>query len=534
LQTLTINSTIDSMAYDIIIKSGTVIDGKNAPVLGDVAIEGDKIVAVKSLGEASAKVVINAFGKYVTPGFVDITNHSDTHLTLFKYPYLESLVMQGVTTIIGGNCGASLAPLASEQAIGAIKKWADPSEINVNWNTVEEFLSSISQLRPGVNFGTLAGYGTLRRGILSGEMRPLSIEEREKLKLLLLQSMQQGAFGLSLGLAYGHERVSVTEEIIEIGRVVSQTGGIIKMHLRSEGFEILSSVNEAIRICRETGVPVQISHLKAIGRKAWPFLPKAIELITHAKESGVDIDFDVTPYRTTGSLLYLLVPPGARQGGFQELFRRIDNPPERTKILEALRGHTLHYDKILITSAKIKNIVGHTLTEIAEEAGLTPEETLLETIRSNEGRVTIVGQMVSMKNTRMALQDKNSFIASDGAGVSQDEMQTGDLVHPRSFGAFPRFLGRFTKELGISMQDAIGKITSGPAKKLGIKGRGVLEKGAFADVVVFDPKLIRDRATYKNPFRFSSGIEWVLVNGIPAVENGKLVQARAGKAIKRV
>lgn len=521
------------MAYDVIIKSGMVIDGKNAPALADIGIEGNKITAVKELSNASAKVTINAFGKYVTPGFIDITNHSDTHLTLFKYPHLDSLIMQGVTTIIGGNCGASLAPLASEQAIGAIKKWADPSEINVNWNTMEEFLTAISQLRPGVNFGTFVGYGTLRRGILSGEIRPLSIEEREKLKLLLLQSMQQGAFGLSLGLAYGHERVSVTEELIEIGRVLSQTGGVIKIHLRSEGFEILSSVNEAIRIGRETGVPIQISHLKAIGRKAWPFLPKAIELITHAKESGVDIDFDVSPYRTTGSLLYLLVPPGARQGGFQELFKRIDNPPERTKILEALRGHTLHYDKILITAAKIKNIVGHTLAEVAQEAGLTPEETLLETIRSNEGRVTIIGQMVSMKNTRQALQDKNSFIASDGAGISQEAMQSGDLIHPRSFGAFPRFLGRFSKELGISLQDAVQKIATGPARKLGLKGRGILEKGAFADVVVFDPKLIRDRATYKNPFRFASGVEHVLVNGIPAVEDGKLMHARAGKALKR-
>lgn len=523
------------MAYDILIKSGTIIDGTGrAPILGDVAINGDKIAAVGDLGNAGARRIINAYGKFVTPGFIDITNHSDTYLTLFRHPNLDSMVMQGVTTIIGGNCGASLAPLASSDAIDAIKKWADPSDININWNTVEEYLTSVESLRLGVNYGTFAGYGTLKRGIIGNKIQQMSHEEREKVKLILEQGMRQGAFGLSLGLAYGHERVSTTEEIIEVARVLASTGGILKIHLRSEGLEILASVNEVVRIARETEVPVQISHLKAIGKRAWPFLARALELIARANDSGLSITFDVSPYRSTGSLLYLLIPSWARQGGFSELFARIDNPRERAKIVESLRSHTLHYDKILITSARLKTIVGRTLAEVAKEAGLPPEEALVETVRANEGRVSIIGRTVSLRNTKLAMANENSFIASDGAGYSQEESRSGDLVHPRSFGTFPRFLGRFTGESGLSPTEAIRKVTSAPAEKLGIPYRGALIKNNFADVVVYDPKLMKDRATYTNPFRYPAGINLVIINGVFAVDEGRDMSARAGKIIKRL
>lgn len=522
------------MAYDILIKSGTVIDGTGKPPeLTDVGIDGDRISAVGDLGNAAAALTINAFGKYVTPGFIDITSHSDTHLTLFKYPLQESLAMQGITTIIGGNCGASLAPLASRQALDAIRKWADPSEINVNWATVGEYLQALENINLGINFGTLVGYGTLRRGVIGDEIRILNLEEREQVKLLLRQGAEEGAFGLSLGLAYGHERISSTEEIVEVARALQETGKIIKIHLRSEGPEILASVNEAIRIGRETGVAVEISHLKAIGRKVWPSLPKALELISRARESGLDISFDVSPYRTTGSLLYLLIPGWARQGGFNELFRRIDDPTERKKIIQALQAHTLHYDKILITSAKTKGIVGHTLAEVAEEGGLSPEEALIQAVRANEGRVAIIGHTVSMKNTRLEISDANAIISSDGWGLSQEAQQLGDLAHPRSFGAFPRFLGKLAPKLNLPFPEAVRKITSFPAERLGIEARGTIARKYFADLAVFDPRLFRDRATYKNPFRYPAGIEWVLVNGKVAVGEGRITGERGGKILRK-
>lgn len=522
------------MAYDILIKGGTVIDGTgNPPRRIDVGINGDQVSDVGDLGTSDAAKIIDAYGKYITPGFIDITNHSDTHLTLFKYPDQESLLMQGVTTIIGGNCGASLAPLGSHEAIDAIRKWADPSEINVNWATMKEYLETLDSFRFGVNFGTLIGYGTLRRGVIGDGVRELNSGERETLKLLLRQALGQGAFGLSLGLAYGHERIASTEEIIDAGKAVEETGGIIKIHLRSEGLQILSSVNEAIRIGRETGASIQISHFKLIGRKAWPYLSKSLELIAGAKASGVKIDFDVYPYRTTGSLLYLLIPNWARHGGLTDLFKKIDNPEERKKIIEALGSHTLHYDKILITSAKLKSAVGHTIAELSTEGGLSPEETILELLRTGEGRVTVMGRTVSMENTKREIADPNSIIASDGIGMSQDAQNSDNLTHPRSFGAFPRFLSKFAPILNIPIAEAIKKITSRPAEKLNIKDRGTIARKKFADIAVFDPKLLKDRATYQNPYRYPSGIEYVIVNGKIAVEKGRVSSTRSGKILRR-
>lgn len=522
------------MAYDILIQSGSLLDGSGKPMeLADVGIKGDTITAVGDLGNATAKTIIHARGKFVAPGFIDITNHSDTHLSLFHYPNLESLVMQGITTIIGGNCGASLAPLASRTAINAIQKWADPASISLNWTRMGEYLETIDTMRPAINYGCFVGYGTLRRGVIGDDIRLLNLDEQEQVKFLLREAMKEGAFGLSLGLLYGHEHVSSTEEIIEIARVLQETGGVVKIHLRSEGTGLLGSVNEAIRIGREAGVPVQISHLKAIGKKAWDSFSKTLTLIDTARQTGLDISFDVSPYRTTGSLLYLLIPAWARRGGFQELFRKLDDPEEKKKIVQALKSLTPHYDSIFLISGGF-TAVGHTIAELAEEMGMPPEEALLEIVRASHGRARIIGQTISEKNTTYALKDKNSFLASDGEGYSLEAIKTGGLTHPRSFGAYPHFWHRYvTAKKIVSPPAAIQKMTMLPAQKIGLKKRGVVMKGNFADCIVFNPELFRDRATYRNPYRYPSGIEWVIVNGKVAVENGKYAGEKTGKVLRR-
>ncbi len=520
--------------YDTIIKSGTIYDGLGGePIQADIGILGNQITAIGQLQD-SAGHIVNATGKYVTPGFIDITNHSDTHLTIFKYPGLESMLMQGVTTIIGGNCGSSLAPLGSPNAIHGIKKWANLSDINLNWATFEEYIWELDALTLGVNFGSFVGYGTLRRGVINDEIRLLTIEEREKVKLLLADAMTQGAFGLSLGLSYGHEAISPTEELIEIAHVLQEDGGVLKMHLRSEGNGLLAAVNEAVRIGRDAGVSIQISHLKAIGKKAWRTLTPALEIIRHAKESGVDINFDVSPYASTGSSLYLLIPGWARQGGFTELFKRIDDPVERKKIIDTLSTYTLHANKILIISSPIKSIIGQTLAEIAENGGITPEEALLATVRASEGRVSMIGRTVSVRNTKEEVQNQDSFIASDGVGYTEEASDSGELVHPRSFGAFAHFWHRFVNELGlISPQEAIKKITSAPAEKLKLARRGALIKGNIADIAVFNPNIFKERNTYRDPYHYAIGMDYVFVNGKLAVENGVPTHARHGRVLKR-
>lgn len=523
------------MAHDIIIRSGSVLDGTgNPPTVQDIAIDDGKIARIGALSGVGAKTEISVPGKFVAPGFIDITNHSDTHLTMFRYPAMESMLMQGITTVIGGNCGASLAPLVSRDAIRVVSKWADFSEIGINWVGMDEFLDALGAMRFGVNFGTLVGYGTLRRGVAGDDSAPLSLERRAEIRLLLERSLKQGAFGLSLGLSYGHERVSTTDELIEIAEPMSAYGGTLKIHLRSEGGEMLAAVNEAVRIAREAGVTTVISHFKVIGRKAWPSAAKALEIIANARESGVDISFDVSPYRTTGSQLYLLIPPWARRGGFADLFARIDSQIERKRIIEALESHTLHYDRIVVIGAKHSSIVGRTLSALAENMGVAPAEALLDIVRGNEGRVTILGRTVSGKNTAAALRDPNSLVASDGYALSQDASSSGNLAHPRSFGAFPHFWHRMVNEMQmLKPEEAIVKMTSGPARALGIAGRGMIAKGNAADIVIFDPRLIRDRATYENPYRYSAGIEWVIVNGKIAVQQGKYMDVRAGQVLRK-
>ncbi len=523
------------MAYDIIIKSGTVYDGKgNAPIQADIGITGNEISAIGPLGDSQAAHVIDATGKYVVPGFIDMTNHADTHLTLFKYPTLESLLMQGVTTIIGGNCGSSLAPLGSSEAIHGIKKWADLSDLNINWATFEEYVWELDAQNLGVNFGSFAGYGTLRRGVIGNEMRLLTLEESEKVKLLLSNALDQGAFGLSMGLAYGHEAISPTEELIEISRVLQEKGGVLKVHLRSEGSGLLAAVNEVVRIGREAGVSVQISHLKAIGKKSWRSLAPVLDIIHNAKASGLNINFDVSPYAATGSSLYVLIPAWAREGGFDELFKRIDDSETRKKIIDELASYTLHADKILISSSRIKTIVGQTLAEIADNAGITPEEALLATVRASEGRVSMIGRTVSVRNTKDEVKDQDSFIASDGEGYAEESARGGDITHPRSFGAFPHFWHRFVNELAlVSPEEAIKKLTSGPAEKLGIKRRGSIAKGNFADIAVFDPKTFKEGNSYRNPYRYAIGMTTVVVNGRLAVENGLPTHGRFGRVVKR-
>lgn len=523
------------MAYNIIIKSGLLFDGgKKTGVRADIGIQDETIAAIGNLEKQTAKTVIDATGKYVTPGFIDITNHSDTHLTLFKYPNLESLLMQGITTIIGGNCGTSLAPLGNSVAIHAVEKWANLSEINVNWTSIGEYLEMMEAQKLAVNYGTFVGYGTIRRGIIENEARLFKPEELESAKLLLLEGLEQGAYGLSLGLSYGHENVSTSWEIIDVASILKKKGGILKIHLRSEGKELIASINEVLQIGRETGVSIEISHLKALGKRSWPSFKSAVELLERAYNSGLDINFDISPYSSSGSPLYLFIPLWARQGGFAELFKKLEDNKERQKIIDYLIQNPLHYEKILIISAKMASIVGKTLAEIAKYSGLTPEETLLDTIIANEGRVATVGRTVAKQNTEFGIQNSLSFISSDGAGFSQDMVRSGNLVHPRSFGAFPHFWHRFVTDLKIiPPEEAIHKIASGPAEKLNLKGRGKIAKGSFADVVVFDPRIFQDRATYKNPFRYPAGIEWVTVNGQITVENGRYIEARAGKVLRK-
>ncbi|MEK7596292.1 MAG: amidohydrolase family protein [Patescibacteria group bacterium] len=523
--------------YDILIRNGIVLDGKRGRLRrGDVGINGDKIKFVGDLaGESSADLEIDAVGKYVTPGFIDLTNHSDTHWRLFSSPSQESMLYQGVTTVLGGNCGSSLAPLVSGEDIEGLEKWTNVSEININWQTMDEFLKEAEKQKLGVNFATLVGHGTLRHGLIK-ERRPASPMEINQMRLLLDRSLKAGAFGLSTSLGTIYEKSASKEEVLELLKVAAKHGAFSKHHLRNEGVNILPAVSEIIGFARESGARCQISHLKTIGRRAWEHTQNVLNLIEQARKDGFEITVDVFPYTSTGSNLFTLLPAwilGEDEGAILEQIR---DPKKRKTVLLSLKELTFHYERIIIASVArgALGVVGKTLLEIAENAGKTPEETMLDLLDINELRVSIFNEVLKKEDIEKFIVQEYAMVASDGLGYAPADASEKNLPHPRSFGAFPKIFADFVKEKNLfGWEDAVYKMSGFPASVLGLKDRGILEKGAIADLAVFDPENIKDEATSENPFKFAKGMEWVIVNGRPVIEKGSFTGMLNGKILKK-
>lgn len=525
------------MTYDILIKDGTILDGSGKPRFrGDIGVSNGRIKDIGNpiLPGATGAKTISAFGKFVTPGFIDITSHADQNWSLFQNPMQDYLLTQGVTTILVGNCGSSLAPLPSKESVDSLRKWTTESGANINWLTLGEFLAELGRHPLGVNVATLVGHGTIRRGITKGETRPLTIEEIQQFVEVLERSLAQGAFGLSTGLLYSHESAATADELIVFARTLANSSAVYKTHLRSEGLNLIPAVNEALQIARSANVTVVASHLKAIGRKAWRSFKDALEIIARAKEGNAKFYFDISPYQRTGSFLYLLLPLWAREGGFSDMLLRIGDPEGRKKIEEGLERLTLHYDRYIVANSVTASVNGKTIAEIAERAGVRPEETVLDLLLANRGRVTVFGKTLASKNIEMGIRHPLGIIASDASGISADLGRTGKLVHPRSSGAFPHFLHKFVREKElVSWEEGIYKISGLPAEAVGFKERGRIEKKYHADIVVFDPEKIRDQSTYHNPFVHSTGVEAVIINGKLAIENGELTGVAAGEVVKK-
>ncbi len=524
--------------YDILIKNGTIIDGTGKKKFkADIAIKKDKIKKIECLSNARARMIISAENQYIAPGFVDINNHSDSYWRLFIAPGLKSMLQQGVTTIIGGNCGSSLAPLTKGNLIVSIQKWADINEVNVNWLTMAEFLNVLEKRKIGINFGTLVGHATLRRGIIGEEFRKLKPEEMKMMKRMLEDALKEGAFGLSTGLAYSHAKIASTEEIIELAKIAKKERGIYTSHIRGEAEELIPAVEETLAATKKADISTEISHLKAMGKKNWSNFSKVIDMIEKAKKQGLNINFDVYPYTTTGSVLYILLPDWIAEGGKKMLIKRLKDPVTRIRVIKEMQEtQPYEYNKVIIAiSPADKTFIGKKISEIAQTQGISAEEAIVNMLIASQGRVITFFETLSEDNVKLALKHPLGFIASDGSGYNIDYYrEKKELVHPRCFGAFPRFLGRHVREEKLmSWEQAIYKITGGPAEKIGLKKRGVLKKGNFADITVFNPKTVIDRATFENPFQYPEGIDYVIVNGKIAVDKGKYTGKMAGRVLRK-
>lgn len=524
---------------DVIIRNGKVIDGSglNAPKTLDIGIKGDEIVKLGNLENEVGDKEIDAGGRYVTPGFIDINNHSDTHWTLFKYPDQESMVRQGVTTIIGGNCGSSLAPILGEGSIKSLRKWINLRDVQIDWDRMGEFLDYMQDNRSlRINFGTLVGHATLRRGLIGEHIRPLTREEIKIIAHQLDQAMQEGAWGISTGLMYTHTRVAAEEEILDLAKVVKYNKGLFSAHLRGEGEDLIFSIREAVDIAQKSGVNFEISHLKAVGKKAWHLFARALHLIKEANQRGAKINFDIYPYTSSGPVLYTLLPAWATEGGRENLLKKLRRPDFRRKIIEEIKSNSLDYSQIVIASSPLsKLLVSKSIEQIAQIRETSPEEVIVDLALASEDQCNVIMKLLAEDNVQVALMCKEAIVSSDGVGYSQEESQSGNIVHPRCFGAFPRFLSRYVKEKKIlSLPKAIQKMTSLPAQKIGLPGRGLIKVGYKADLVVIDWNEISDQSTLRQPYQFPTGIDYVVVNGEITVKKGKLAKGvRSGKILRK-
>ena len=524
------------MAYSYLIKNITIVDGTGAPpFIGDVGIRDELIKYIGKTSRGSADDVIDGTGMYIIPGIIDLTNHSDTHWTLFTSPGQESMLSQGITTIVGGACGSSLAPLAGPTAIRAIQKWTDIREANINWQSESDFFEELSQHALGTNFGTFVGHGTLRRNISGDDSRPLEKHELESMKLMLQQALDDGALGLSINFGSSHAFKVPQDEFIELAKVVQTSGKLVSVHIRNEGRRLLSSIVEILNIARASGAHMHIAHFKAIGRKAWEDFPKALHMIKKAQEESIPITIDFFPYLRTGSLLYSLLPEWVIEGGKGRILELLQDTEKRDTVLSAIRDLTLHYDNIMIASAQHDpTSVGKTIATLAEETGLTPEEVFVELLIVNQLAVTIFSKTLRSTHLAELAKEPTSLFGSDGVGQSIPKHQRV-LTHPRSFGSAVRFLRRavVTHKL-LSWEDAIAKMTLLPASRIGLDTtRGALRKGYFADMVVLRPDMLEDHATYKDPYQYSSGIEHVFVNGHLAFTKGAPTGDLGGKILRQ-
>lgn len=495
--------------FDVIIRNGLILDGSGASgYTSDVAIAGDRIEEIGDLSAAAANTIIDGVGLVAAPGFIDMHSHSD--FTLPINPRAESKVRQGVTTEVIGQCGASPAPWNAKS--GAMLQAQHP-HLPWEWNTFGEYLGYLLQGGLAVNVVPLVGHGMIRSTGMGLDDRAPTADEMAAMKQLVAQAMDEGAWGMSTGLIYPPGVYATIDELVELSRVVAERGGFYFSHIRGEGKTLLKAIREAIEIGERANLPVQISHLKAVSPENWALLPQALELIDGARARELDVAADRYPYTAASNGLSNQLPAWAHDGGPAALIERLQQPDIRRRIMADARTH--QWDRALVVHApKCPEFEGLTVAEIADQRGADPVEVVPDMLLEAELKVSIVGFVMNEDNLRTVLRHSAVMICSDGQALNPTGPLGQGKSHPRSYGAFPRVLGKYVREEAVlSLPEAIHKMSGLPAERLGLSDRGRLAKGLKADMVLFNPRTVRDQATYTEPYRYPVGIEYVFVNG---------------------
>lgn len=538
-----------SMSYDILIRGGRVFDGSGGDWFSsDIGISDGRIVSMGRLGDAKADRVIEAEGLAVSPGFID--THSHTDVTIMLFPTSDSKVMQGVTTEVVGNCGLSLAPVMGDLELQRRYVAAFHPEIASrlpwNWRSLGEYYRAVEELGTSVNLAPLIAAGNVRISVMGFENRPPTGGEMREMRGIVEEGMREGAFGLSTGLVYPPGIFTGTDEIIELAKAAARYGGIYSSHIRGEGDTLLQSVLEAIEIGRRAGIPVQISHIKVMGRANWGMSGKILYEIERARGEGIDVNADQYPYTAGSTVFSSILPPWAQEGGIQRLLERLRDPESRRRLRRDLESEipgwqnwvkTLGWESFkMISFNRMENrrYLGKTIPEIASMMGKDPFETAMDLILTEDGGPMTVIFYGSEYDVETYMKSPQVMVSTDAFGSSPTGPIDLGLQHPRTYGTYPRILGRYVRERGLlTMGEAIRKMTSLPARKIGLMDRGLLRPGMWADIVVFDPFRIIDTATYEDPLRYPEGIRYVLVNGEVVVEEGRHTGKRPGKVLRK-
>jgi dihydroorotase/N-acyl-D-amino-acid deacylase len=531
--------------FDVVISNGRIVDGAGAPWFrGDVGIQGDRIKAIGDLSSASARTCIDAVGLVVAPGFIDMLGQSEFSLLVDNRA--ASKITQGVTTEVTGE-GTSIAPVnyrMIEEASPMYKHFG----VTADWRTLAEYFKRLDErTHPAINLATFVGAGGIRHYVVGEDDRQATPQELERMKKLVAEAMEQGALGLSSSLQYMPDRFATTDELIALAGVAARYGGIYLTHQRSEGNQIFESLKEVFTIAEKAHIPAEIWHLKVAYKSNWGKMAEVLARIEDARVKGLDITANQYPYIRASNGLDACLPLWAREGGVDKMLARLKDPTQRGRIKKEMDDPTVIAwenqwygsgggDGILLVSVlnkDLKKYEGMNLTEIGKQLGKDPRDVVMDFVIADKGQSSCVTSIMNEDDVRTALRNPFVSICTDSEARAEDGPLSESKSHPRAWGTFPRVLGKYVRdEKLLRLEEAIRKMTSLPASRVGFHDRGILRPGMMADVVVFDPAAIRDVATFEDPSHYSVGMKYVFVNGQAVIAEGKMISNRPGRALR--
>ena len=520
-----------------------MIDGSGRPgYRADIAVKGDRIVRIGKLKNPGAGREIDATGMVVAPGFIDMLGQSETYLLID--PRAMSKVMMGVTTEVTGE-GESIAPI-NERLIKEQEDFLHRFNLTIDWHTLDEYFKRLEKQGAGVNLATFVGATQLREYVVGFDNRPPTPTELEQMKQLVAAAMKDGALGLSTSLQYVPARFAKTDELVELAKVARQYGGIYATHQRSEANALDESLAEVFQIARQAKIPVEIWHLKTAYKKNWGRMPEVLAKIKQARAQGLDITADIYPYIAGSTSLSACLPPWALEGGTEKMLGRLKDVRIRQQLKEEIITDHKDWENIYLGSGGASGVLigsvvnrdleamqGKRVSQIAEEQGKEPLDALFDLILADHGQTGAIFFMMSEDDMRSAMQSPFVSFCTDSGARANDGPLAGSKSHPRGWGSYPRILGRYVRdERLLTLAQAIHKMTAMPAKRVGLRDRGLLLAGSYADITIFDPRTVIDRATFEMPNQHPDGIKYVIVNGQISVDDGKRTPALAGRALR--